>query len=145
MDLADGLPRNGLTLRLASLVEESQAKSAEAIQPAGHQSVFPPKHQKQLLSFLKKKGVNSSGKRQAQSESTINTSAKGEASIWPWHPSPSKTSAGLLPSMRATQRLAGRKLPTIKSITLPQSGKSTEPNFQESAEQGGSQAKAAVI
>lgn len=81
MALADGSLRSGLTSRLESHVAGNQAKNAEVIQRAGHQSVFLLKRPRQLLSFLKKKNVNLSAKRQVQKQLTISTSVKSEASI----------------------------------------------------------------
>ena len=142
---ADGLLRTGLTSRLASLVEGSQAKSVKAIQLAGLRSAFQLRPLRLHQSFPQKKRKSLSGKKQAQRRSTISINARNVASVWSWHLNLSKTNAELLLSTRATQRLARRKLLTIKSITQRLSAENTEPNFQESGGLGESQARAAVI
>ena len=143
--LADGLPRIGLTSRLASLVEGSQAKSAKAIQPAGRLSASQLKPLKLHQSFPKKKRKSLSEKRQAQRRSATSINARSVASIWPWHLNLSKTNVRPLLSMRATQRLVRRKPLTIKSITQHLSAGNTELNSQGSGGLGESQARVATI
>ena len=143
--MADGLPRIGLTSRLASLAEGSQAKSARAIQPVGRLSVSQLKPLKLHQSFPKKKRKSLSEKRQAQRRSAISINARSVASIWPWHLNLSKINAKLLLFMRATQRLARRKPLTIKNITQHLSAGNTERNSQESGGLGELQARVAMI
>ena len=143
--MADGLPRIGLTSRLASLAEGSQAKSVKATQLAGLPSAFQRKPPRPHQSFPQKKRKSLSGKKQAQKKSATSISARSAASIWPWHLNLSKTSAELLLSMRATQRLARRKLLTIKSITQRLSVENTGLSFQGSGGLGESKARAAMI
>ena len=142
--LADGLPRIGLTSRLASLAEGSQAKSARAIQPAGRLSASQLKPLRLHQSFPKKKRKSLSGKRQAQRRSVTSINARSVASIWPWHLNLSKTNARPLLSMRATQKLARRKPLTIKSITQRPSAGNIERNSQGSGGLGESQARVVV-
>ena len=142
--MADGLPRIGLTSRLASLAEGSQAKSVKAIQPVGRPSASQLKPLKLHQSFLKKKRKSLSGKRQAQKRSATSINAGSVASIWPWHLNLSKTNVRPLLSMRATQRLARRKPLTIKSITQHLSAGNTELNSQGSGGLGELQARVVV-
>ena len=131
--LADGSLKNGLTSRLASPAEGSQAKSVKAIQPAGLPSACQLKRLKQLLSFPQKKRKSLSERKQAQKRLTTSTGARNAASVLPWHPNLSKTNAGPLLSMRAIQKLGRKKLHTTKNITQRLSAGSTELNSQESA------------
>lgn len=143
--MADGLPRIGLTSRLASLAEGSQAKSVKAIQPAGRLSASQLKPLKLHQSFPKKKRKSLSGKKQAQRRSATSINARSVASIWPWHLNLSKTNAGPLLSMRATQKLAKRKPLMTKNITQRLSAGNIELNSQESAGLGELQARVATI
>lgn len=143
--LAGGLPRIGLILRLASLVAESQAKSAKAIQLADPPSGFQLKHRRPHQSFLKKKRKSLSGKRQAQRKLSTSISAKSVANVLPWHRDLLKTNAELLLSMRATQKLARKRLLTTRSITQHPNAENTELSFQESEGLGESQARVAMI
>lgn len=74
--LAGGLRKNGLTLKLASHVEEKPAKNARGIPLAGLLSEFLLKHQKQLLSYPQKKKANSKKRRQVQKKLAISINAE---------------------------------------------------------------------
>lgn len=143
--LAGGLPKNGLMSKQVSPAVASQAKSAEAIQPAGRPSVSLLKRRKLHQNFPRKRKESSSVKRQAQSVSAINIKEGSAARILTWHPNQSKTSAGLLPITRATQRLARRRLPMTRNITLLQKDEGTGPSFLQNEEREEFTVKAAVI
>jgi hypothetical protein len=123
----------------------SQVKGAEAIQPVDHPSVSLLKRRKLHQNFPRKRKESSSVKRQAQSVSAINIKERSAARILAWHPNQSKTSAGPLPITRATQKLARRRLPMTRNITLLQKDEGTGPSFLQNEEREEFTVKVVVI
>ena len=143
--LAGGLPKNGLMSKQVSPAVASQAKNAGVTQPVDHPSVFLPKHQKPHQNFPRKRKESSSVKKQAQSVSAINIKERSAARILTWHPNQSKTSAGPLPITRVTQKLARRRLPMTRNITLLPKDESTGLSFLQNEGQEEFTVKVVVI